>query len=48
MLCLGTVSTNLFRLFYAEEIQSLNGNVLDTGVRFAREGKAVALQYHEQ
>ena len=24
MLCLGTVSTNLFRLFYAGEIQNLN------------------------
>ena len=61
MLCfLGIVSTNLFRLFYAGEIQNLNfrrrlematySGVLFfyTWVRFAREGKAVALQYYEQ
>ena len=59
MLCLGVVSTNLFRLFYAGEIQNLNCRRLEmatysgvlffyTWVRFAREGKAVALQYHEQ
>ena len=59
MLCLSMVSTNLFRLFYAGEIQNLNCRRLGmatysgvfffyTWVRFAREGKAVALQYHEQ
>ena len=50
------VSTNLFRLFYAGEIQNLNCRRLEmamyffvyTWVRFARGGKAVALQYHEQ
>ena len=46
MLCLGTVSTNLSKLFYAGELHG-NGNAffLDTWVRFAREGKAVALDY---
>ena len=59
MLCLGMVSTNLFRLFYLGEIQNLNCRRLEMAtysgvyffyawVRFAREGKAVALQYHEQ
>ena len=55
MLCLGTVSTNLFRLFYAGEIQNLNAEgwkwqlfFFDSWVRFGSEGKAVALQYHEQ
>ena len=58
MLCLGMVSTNLFRLIYAGEIQNLNCQRLEMAtyffrtrgwVRFAREGKnAVALQYHEQ
>ena len=59
MLCLGMVSTNLFRLFYAGDIQNLNCRrrlematyprvfSFYTWVRFAREGKAVALQYHE-
>ena len=47
----GMVSTNLSRLFYAGEIRnSGNGNVffLNKWVRFAREDKAVALQYHYQ
>ena len=55
----GHVSTNLFMLFYAVEIQNLNCRRLEmatysgviffyTRVRFAREGKTVALQYHEQ
>ena len=59
MLCLAMVSTNLFRLSYAGEIQNLNCRRLEmatssgvcffyTWVRFAREDKAVALQYHEQ
>ena len=59
MLCLGMVSTNLFMVFYAGEIQKLNCRRLEmatysgvfffyTWVRFAREGKAVALQYNEQ
>ena len=55
MLCLGMVSTNLFRLFYAGDIQNLNCRrrlematypgvfLFYTWVRFAREGKAVAL-----
>ena len=43
MLCLGTVSTNLFGLFYAGEIPNLNCR------RMEMAGKAVALQqYHEQ
>ena len=53
------VSTNLFRFFYAGEIQKLNCRRLEmatysgvfffyTWVRFAREGKAVALQYDEK
>ena len=53
MFSLGMVSTNLYMLFYAGEIQNSNagnGNVffLNERVRFARADKAAALQYHHQ
>ena len=34
MLCLGTVSTNLFRLFYAGEIQNLNCRRMEMATYF--------------
>ena len=49
----GMVSKNLSRLVYAGKIiQKLDGNgnvlFLDTWLRFAREDRAVALQYNYQ
>ena len=54
---MGIISAYLYMLFYAEEIQNSNklpkagnGDVFfpNKRVRFARAGKAVALQYHNQ